>query len=275
MINDDTKNLAANCKEAAHRKKPRTRRRSIVRAPWPPNFPPVYVHTAWEAPDAAGSALPDHSSYWPAKKRRDFQAALKVCHDLVREDALNLVFDACQGNPPSPIVAVPALSLFETQNALAIGYGKWLANEMGWEVSETTFQGKVVNRDFTTDGWFRLVQQPEFYGEIEPGRRYILADDVCTMGGTLASLRGFIYSKGGEVTCTTALASKNGSHVPISLAEDTLARLTDAHGGELAAICQMELGYEVACLTEAEGQFLLRCPSIDALRAGIDGARYT
>ena len=87
-----------------------------MRCPWPEAFPPLYVHAAWEAP--ADSVLPDHPSYWPAKKKRDEQAALRVCHDLVREEVLNLIFDASQGRQgePPPMVVAPAMSLLESQN---------------------------------------------------------------------------------------------------------------------------------------------------------------
>lgn len=236
-------------------------------------FPPVYVHAAWEAP--ADSVLPDHPGYWPAKTKRNGRAALRVCQDLGREDVLELIHDACYsaGDAQAPLVVAPAVTLHETQNVLAIGHAKWLAHEMGWEVDSGIFQAKTVRRDFNTDGWFRLVCQPEFYGTVHEGRRYVIADDVCTMGGTMATLRAFIQSKGGDVICMTCLASRDGTHVPISLAERTLSGLIMAHGGELAAICGAELGYEVGCLTESEGRFLLRCPSLNALRAGIDGAR--
>lgn len=243
-----------------------------MRTPWPADFPPVFAHTAWEG---AASNLADHPEYWPAKKKRSAASALRVCEDIGREEVLELIYDACHAGAmePPPIVVAPALMPHESQNVLAIGHAKWLAHEMGWEVSQNIYQLKTLSRDFVTDGWFRLVHQPEFYGTVENGRRYVICDDVCTMGGTIASLRGFIESQGGRVICATVLASRDGSHARISLAAQTLSRLTIALGGELAANCRMELGHEVFCLTEPEGGFLLRCPSIDALRAGIHGAR--
>lgn len=243
----------------------------MSRRPWPRNFPPVLAHCAWEAPSGF-PILPDHPKYWPAKKRRNTSAALVVCEAVAREETLEQIWDIGFGNP-SPIIAVPALTLNETQNVLAIGYAKWLADEMGWEVARETFQAKTVSRDFNIDGWFRLVNQPAFYGKIEEGRRYIVADDVCTMGGTIAELRGYIESQGGCVICATTLATRDGNNVKISLAAETLRELNGALNGQLAKVVRTELGYDISCLTEAEGQFLLRCSSIDALRAGIDGAR--
>lgn len=245
-----------------------------MRLPWREQFPHVFTHSAWQSTNGK-PALPDHSGYFPAKERKDAGAALKICDDLGVEGVLEEIYDTCfmPGNQPPPIVIAPALAPHESNNALAITYAQWLAHEMGWDVNIDVYRSKTVSRDFVTSGWFRLINEPEYYGEIHEGRRYVIADDVCTMGGTLNSLRSFIESKGATVTCMTTLATGNGQHMQISLEEDTFNRLTKAMNGELADIIYKELGYEVACLTEPEGNFLLRCPSIDALRAGIDGAR--
>jgi hypothetical protein len=94
------------------------------------------------------------------------------------------------------------------------------------------------------------------------------------MGGTLASLRGFIEGKGGRVIGMTTLASFGGACVPIALAESTLSGLNAALDGQLPELCRVEVGHDVSCLTEPEGNFLLgRCTSYDQFRAGIDGAR--
>jgi hypothetical protein len=245
-----------------------------VRLPWPPGFPLVYVHCGWDD-DRVERPLADHPSYWPAKKGRRPEAALRVCQDMVSDSVLDIIFDAGQGvEGEQPIVAAPALSLDESQNALAIGYARWLASEMKWEPDASIFQARSVGRDFVSDGWFRLAQQPEYYGQVQAGRRYVLADDVCTMGGTMASLRGFIESKGGHVILMRALASGDGRHVKISLVEETKSRLSGLYSGEFPNICQAELGYAYDCLTEPEGRFVLRCPSPERFRAGVHGARH-
>jgi hypothetical protein len=215
----------------------------VYRVPWPPGFPPVHAHARWEVEGYVGAILPDHPQYWPAKKRRIAQAALKVCEDVIREAVLESLFDLCFQEPgePPPIVVAPAAAPYESQNALATAYGAWLANEMGWQFDRAILNAKTVSRDFSTDGWFRLVCQPAFYGTVQSGRRYVIADDVCTTGGTIASLRGFIEVNGGRVVAATALASKFGEPVPISLEPSTRSSLTFAFAGGLDAICQEEL----------------------------------
>jgi hypothetical protein len=245
-----------------------------LRTAWPPWFPPVHVHARWDEEGYAGQILPEHPSYWPAKTRRNAPAAIKVCDDLAREEVLESLFDLCHSESKDPpIVVAPAAALHDTQNALAIGYARWLASEMRWDVEKNVYQAKTVSRDFVTNGWFRLIHQPEFYGTVQAGRRYVIADDVCTMGGTIAGLRGFIESQGGHVIAATALASRYGMPVPIALAQPTLLGLTTVFAGRLNDLCQRELGYGLLCLTDPEGRFLLRCSSFDEVRAGIDGAR--
>ena len=144
---------------------------------------------------------------------------------------------------------------------------------MLWDVSTAIFQRKTSKRDYVSDNWYRLANEPEFYGSVEAGRRYVIADDVCTSGGTMASLRGFIESQGGRVTCMTTLASRDGSHAQISHAEGTLHRFTGVYGSSIQSVFREEIGHELDCLTEHEGRFLERCQSVDEFRARVHGAR--
>ncbi|WP_126257396.1 phosphoribosyltransferase [Bradyrhizobium sp. LVM 105] len=228
------------------------------------------MNVPWQG-NNGGFGIADHPAYWPAKKKRDVRAAIALCDELVTEENLEYLYDLGYGT--DPIVAVPAVTIHETQNALARTYGQWLATKMNWSLDSKIYQTKTINRDFNTDGWFRIVNEPAYYGKVEPGRPYIIADDVCAMGGTLASLRGYIETNGGKVLGMTVLASGSGKNVQISLVGDTFARLTTAWNGELIGAYPQEIGHELESVTEPEGQFLLRCPSYDGFRAGIDGAR--
>ncbi|MBU2856340.1 phosphoribosyltransferase [Acidithiobacillus ferrooxidans] len=44
----------------------------------------------------------------------------------------------------------------------------------------------------------RLLARAEFAGEVQPGKRYVLVDDVTTMGSTLADLASYIQAQGGR-----------------------------------------------------------------------------
>ncbi|MCJ2037861.1 phosphoribosyltransferase [Methylobacterium sp. J-059] len=247
-----------------------------LRAPWPNAFPPLLCHRPWKSDDPDIVTLGDHPLYMAAKRRRNAIAALKICDDLCVEATLDKIHDACHqpGGTTPPIVISPAPTIGETQNALALGYAEWLADQMRWEPGSGIYQRKTTSRDFIKDNWFRLANEPEFYGQVIAGRRYVIADDVCSLGGTITSLRGFIESQGGTVICMTTLAARDGSHAQISLAAGTLDGLTNVDNGSLPAIFGTEMGYELSCLTEHEGRFLLsECSSADELRARVHGAR--
>jgi hypothetical protein len=239
-----------------------------MRVPWQADFPKVVVNAAWEGSE---QNLPDHPAYWPAKKKRNVKAAFKLCDDVVTEENLDFLYDLAYRL--EPVVVAPALTLHETQNALARSYAVWLSGKMKWHLDEKIYQSKTINRDFNNNGWFRIVNEPEFYGEVQKDRPYLIADDVCAMGGTLASLRGYIETNGGKVLGMTVLASGSGENVQISLVGDTFTRLSSKWGGELGEACCKELGHGLESITEPEGRFLLRCPSYEHFRAGIDGAR--
>lgn len=125
------------------------------------------------------------------RKEPDMDAANRLCFEKIQADKMELVYGVWEGlGVPPPLVVAPAMNLLELQNVLALGYANFLAFEMAWKVAPYIHQAVSVNRDFVTDGWFRITHQPEFYGDVEPGRHYVLADDVCTMGGNISYFKG-------------------------------------------------------------------------------------
>lgn len=237
-----------------------------MRLEWPANFPDLRTHGAYEA-------LKGHHNYKPAKKAADVDAAVTVCETFTDGDGLQHMYDRCLGNPP-PIVVAPAVALGETNNALARTYASWLAEQLGLQLETEILQvNTAVKRDLITTPYNRLVRDPIFEGPVIPGRRYALADDVCTLGGTLASLAGFIRGQGGEIIYLTSLATSDGNPRRISLAPETRNAIYGKYDGRLAELIEKDLGYEACCLTEAEAQYLLARPSFDAIRKGLSKAR--
>lgn len=242
----------------------------VTRAPWPNTFPPVFVHAPWDEKSYYG-ALPKHPDYDAAKSMRDAAAAARVIEDLVKDEVIDRIVDAMGSSPP--IIVAPATRPETCDNALAITYAQWLGNELGLHVEEYVFQEPGPSR-FGRDGWGRLANPRTFYGRIVPNRNYLIADDVLTMGGTLADLRGFIESQGSKVICCTALAHRSGGHVPISLDKGTIYALNRRYGEALTALWAQEFNYAIECLTEPEAQFLLRFDGdIEGIRARLHGAR--
>ncbi|HEY0027421.1 MAG TPA: phosphoribosyltransferase [Allosphingosinicella sp.] len=215
-----------------------------------------------------------HRRYEAAKTRADAEEAVNLCYE-VADEQLMLCLDGefCGRNPP-PLIVAPSVAPEETNNALARTYAAWLADQLDGELATDIIQvNTAVKRDFITERYARLVQEPEFEGPVVAGRDYILADDVCTSGGTLASLRGFIENNGGRVIFMTSLATGGGADVQVSLAPATRDEVYGAYDGGLAELVLEELGYEAECLTEAEARYLLDRASLEAIRKGVASAK--
>ncbi|MBW6528531.1 phosphoribosyltransferase [Sphingomonas sp. RHCKR7] len=236
-----------------------------MRLPWNGGCPPVIIHRARD--EVFG-----HWCYKLAKHHGDEKRALLLCEKLHREEALERIYDQTFGTDPRPFVVAPARPLGGTNNALGRTFARYVAQELGLGVSNAIFQTNAVRRDSIRSPFFRLSQSPTFDGEVAAGANYLLVDDVFTLGGTLACLRGFIESAGGRVVGMTALAEKGGRDVQVSLAKGTLDALNGAHDGALAALIQQRAGFALDCLTEPEGRYLLEQPSLDDIRAGFDRA---
>lgn len=244
----------------------------IQRVPWNDNVhPTVFSHLPWES--RAGKSLSGQHGYASAKHDRDAKAALGVTIDVAEQTA---VIDDMFGYVlewqlnQRPILVAPALAPGENQNALAITYAKWLARENEWDFTDKIFKARSAKRDFERDVWYRLVAQPEFYGDVQPDRHYILVDDLFHMGGTLACLRGFIEDKGGHVIAVTTLGY-GGFGREFKLEEEVEIGLNGLVGLNEALL--EEIGYGINCLTAPEGEVLLRYTCLDKIREGFERGR--
>lgn len=244
-----------------------------MRAPWPDKFPPVFIHAHWSSTDSPhGPFLEEHRCYDAAKRQGSTLAAIQIIDDLFQETVIDRIVDCFRDM--EPIVVAPSVRPEESRNALAVSYAQWLASELELEVCTTIFQNRDVKRD-KMNFWYRIVNQPSFYGDVPAGRDFIVVDDVFTLGGTLAGLRGFIEGNDSHVICMSAIAHRSGTHVEIALDNRTLSALSSRYGAGLDELLREELGYETDYLTLPEAQGLLRSASLDDIRAAVDGARDT
>lgn len=119
------------------------------------------------------------------------------------------------------------------------------------------------NRVFHTgaDAMQRLIAPAEFAGAVESGWRYVLVDDVSTLGGTLADLAGYIRANGGLVVGAVVLANASRSgriHPDRALIRQLEKRFPD----EIRQI----FGIELAALTAEEARYLIGFRTADELR---------
>lgn len=241
-----------------------------MRVPWQNNFPPVFIHTQWNAEKAITPSLQRHRFYDEAKRNQNVNAAIQLIDELYKEDVLDRIVD-CIG-AKSPLVAAPAVTPEQTGNALAISYANWLAKELNLDVCDTIFQNRNIKRD-QTSFWYRVANVPSFYGSVPTDQDFILVDDVITLGGTLAGLRGYIESSGSNVICMSALANRSGLNDDVAVNKATINQLDKQFGRQLDNFLKKELGYGNASLTIQEARKFLGCASFDEIRNEINGAR--
>jgi orotate phosphoribosyltransferase len=122
------------------------------------------------------------------------------------------------------------------------------------------------NKVFRTgaDKWHRMAFRPEFTGDVEKGRTYILIDDVCAHGGTFSEMRYLIEKNGGKVVHTAADGDRLASSPLLQ------KHLVDKFGvNNLKAFCKEYNFYEgnYKCFTEIEGRLIEHSKTLE--RAGI------
>lgn len=107
----------------------------------------------------------------------------------------------------------------------------------------------------------RLNLRPFFDGPVAPGGKYVLVDDVSTMGGTLAELANYIQLRGGHVAGVVVIvnASRSGTLFP---AKKTIRLLVGRFGDEIREI----FGIEPDALTADEANYLIGFRSADEIR---------
>jgi hypothetical protein len=214
--------------------------------------------------------LPDHDLYDLAKRKADTAAALEIIEDFVDWDAIDLVVDLWRdrrGSPPYLIA--PSVANSQGTNALPLAYAAWLSKELEFPLCRTMYQHQGVKRDFN-DGWFRFAHKTMLFGEIPPESTFILVDDVCTLGGTLAETRTFVEGLGGTVVGMTCLASSSGEHVQLALSQKTSYELGAKFGDPLKVFWKGEFGYDTDCLTDPEASYLVRHgESVERIRDAI------
>jgi hypothetical protein len=239
---------------------------TIRRSPWPPDFPEVVIHTTVAVRDA-------HPGYAAAKSGEQ-DAATRLACALLSDAAVERIRDQINAERPVilPIRAIETTGV----NLIPHAMGHEMGRRLGLSVASNIVQTNTVGHT-RASGFHRLAFQPTFAGDVLPGGSYLLVDDHVGLGGTLANLRGYLESEGGRVVLTTTLSASRRSEI-LALRPETLHALQGKHGDPLERYWQDRFGFGLDALTEAEAGYLLRTPSVDAVRdrmaeAGEQGLR--
>lgn len=241
-----------------------------LRLPWRATDPShVLVHAKWRELQGTfqrsiREAAPHVELYERAKHRFDMPAAVELVEKHVKNQSVDDLVDnlILTGKPARIVYPNPEFDAGSEvnvndspTNAIPAAFAAYLAVQLGCDVDDKICQ---ISRPGRTKLSIvqRFVWQPAFDGDVSPDVAYILADDVCSKGGTLAALRNHIVGKGGTVIAVTSLASRDGCHVPFPIASTTEAVLKQSYGSDLDDLFMKEVGHATKCLTELEGQGL-------------------
>jgi orotate phosphoribosyltransferase len=146
------------------------------------------------------------------------------------------------------------------ENAIPQMLATYLA--LGLDARDDTY---VVQRNKVyhtgADAMQRLITPSEFAGEVERGRRYVMVDDVSTMGGTLADLASYLQRNQALVIGSVLLvnAARSGRVIPDA---STLQQLERRFGDDIRNLFQIE----IAALTYEEARYLIGFRTVDEIR---------
>lgn len=221
--------------------------------------------------------LKDQPGYAEAK-RGDWQAAMNLAVGVLsgKRARIREWLGGLERPVIVPVLAVEALG----KNKIPLALAETIAATAGVEATVSTDILQTQKAGHTGAGARRRLLSPEFSGEVEAGRDYVIVDDVVTSGSTVAALRQHIEEQGGRVArviaAGTAFSPQTGSGKTLSIRQDTLDKLRTKFNSTTLNEILNEAGIadNVESLTNSQGRYLLSFGSLDGLRRKILEGRY-
>lgn len=223
-------------------------------------FPQEVNEPFWLFSDDA--ALKAHHRYREAKAG-DVEAAV----ELVADVALDFLVSIKDKLPSEAIYIAPHAREATGDNAIPQVLATVAAIVAQGEVETDIVQ---VTRVFHTgaDPMERMCLRPEFDGHVTDGGRYVLVDDVTSMGGTLAALANYLQCSGAKVVAVIVLVNA-GRVKPFHPARKVLRELEKRYLHEIEEI----FGIVPHALTANEANYLIGFKSVDEIRNRLAKAR--
>ena len=147
-----------------------------------------------------------------------------------------------------------------------------LMDRLDLDVELGIIQGDKVGRT-GTGADHRLAFNPMFEGDVKQGGKYLIVDDTLTMGGTIASLRGYVENRGGKVIGAFVMTAHEGA-LDLPVRASMLAAIENKHGPLMHQFWQETFGYGIDKLTQGEAGHLKSAKTIDEIRERIAAARH-
>ena len=199
--------------------------------------------------------IKQHAAYRDAKSG-DAEAALQLVGDL----ALEFLFSLENEFPEGSIFVSPYAQEASGDNALPLILSLMCAEVLDG-VSETDIVQMQKVFHTGADPMERLIARPSFEGTVQHGGRYILVDDVTSMGSTLAELANYLLMNGGYVIGTVLLVNAGRSKEFRALKKHTQL-LEERFSDEIKNI----FGIHISALTANESSYLDGFRTADEIR---------
>ncbi len=211
---------------------------------WGSSFPAVVNHTS----SAVARQHPD----FHAAKHGDFDAALRLVNDLVKDEK---IVDIARRYPDSHIAYNHKMQGNDINMIPAAYAAKFSA--IGMKVEHNIVAVTDVSHTNATD-LARISKRMRFEGYVTQGADYILLDDFITSGAELRDMRDYIQSKGGNVVMMTTFGHGSfGRLRDIRIGNDYIERLK-ASGITDMDLRKYGIASEIGCLTIGEASKLSR-----------------
>jgi hypothetical protein len=239
---------------------------------WPQDFPKVMRFVEPKNPktaleDRPWGILAQNPDYHAAKKLGDNAAAARLVKHFLNTQKNNTQLLTLHDKSPDAII-VPIRALDNnSKNRIPAALAEYIATKSGLEIDTSIIQTTCVHRTGSGE-FYRFAFRPEFDGIVQKDRKYIIVDDVFTLGGTLNELRLFIEKHGGRTVQAVAMAL-GGHGEDFALQPSTLKTLLDRHGSKNLQSFLKEINLydgNYKNLTDPEAYTLCRVPSLDAAR---------
>jgi len=206
---------------------------------------------------------------YEAAKNGDSIAALDIVERLLTHETIEHIQHLIGQDKP---LLLP-VQVFEENgyNKIPAAMAALLGERLNLNVDNSIVQQEKLFRTGSS-AYHRLAFNPTFNGGVAAGQKYFIVDDNLTMGGTIASLRGYIENRGGKDMGASVMVARHGAENMV-VRPGTLTLIKQKHGEAINKFWKEAFGYGIAQLTQAEAKIISKSASIDSIRDQIISAR--
>ncbi len=208
---------------------------------------------------------------YEAAKAGDSAAAVQLISKLITDDFLDAVKEKIEGR--KDVLLLPTLAVEQSgNNKIPLAMAKFISRKLGIDTELKIVQSYKVGR--TNQGAdYRLAFNPEFEGEVQKDRQYLILDDTLTMGGTIASLRGYVENRGGKVVLASVMTAHQGA-LQLPIKKGMLDAINNKHGLQVNEFWKETFGYGIEKLTQGEAGHIRAAKTFDEIRNRITATRH-